>query len=213
MKEIRYTLVSDGSSDRVLIPLLTWLLREQQVRMPIQPEWADLRNLRQPPSGLVERIKSSLDLYPCDLLFVHRDAERAPHEVRRAEIQKAMAQIALPDFPPTVCVVPVRMQEAWLIFNEVALRKASGNAHGTMRLNLPRLSTVEDLPDPKHQLFELLREASGQRGRRRTHLPVRNLVHRVAEFIEDYTPLRILPAFQALEMEIIQIVTEHKWNV
>ena len=52
MDALRYTLLSDGSSDQALMPILTWLLREQGVYGAIQPEWADLRRLPRPPSAL-----------------------------------------------------------------------------------------------------------------------------------------------------------------
>ena len=75
MDEIRYSLISDGSSDRALIPILTWVLREKGNIKRVQPEWADLGRLPLPPQGLCERILWAIDLYPCDLLFIHRDAE------------------------------------------------------------------------------------------------------------------------------------------
>ena len=90
MRELRYTLVSDGSSDRALLPILSWLLIEHRVLCPIQAEWADLGRLRNPPKTLASRIEWSLDLYPCDMLFVHRDAEiraeRRSYQQRKAEI-------------------------------------------------------------------------------------------------------------------------------
>jgi hypothetical protein len=46
MRELRYTLVSDGASDQVLLPILTWLLRANGVRCAIQPEWADHKPAR-----------------------------------------------------------------------------------------------------------------------------------------------------------------------
>jgi hypothetical protein len=48
MKEIRYTLITDGSSDRALMPILTWLLIELGVKIAIQPTWADFTRLRNP---------------------------------------------------------------------------------------------------------------------------------------------------------------------
>ena len=45
MDALRYTLLSDGSSDQALVPILTWLLRAQGIHGAIQPEWADLRRL------------------------------------------------------------------------------------------------------------------------------------------------------------------------
>ena len=75
MQELRVTLVADGSSDRAILPILVWLLREHFGSIPIQPEFSDLRRLQNPPRDLSARIDTSIELYPCDLLFVHRDAE------------------------------------------------------------------------------------------------------------------------------------------
>lgn len=36
MDKLRYTLVSDGSSDAALIPILHWLLKQNGVSCPIQ---------------------------------------------------------------------------------------------------------------------------------------------------------------------------------
>src|SRR6266545_2388637 len=74
---LRFTFVTDGASDRALLPVLTWLLRQHSQR-PFQPQWADLLYLRQPPRTLEDKIITALELYPCDLLFVHRDAEPSP---------------------------------------------------------------------------------------------------------------------------------------
>jgi hypothetical protein len=205
MRELRYTLLSDGSSDRALMPLLTWLLRQYLTAdVAIQPAWADLFRLPRPPRDLSERILVALDLYPCDLLWVHRDAEREPREKRVEEIRKAVTQAACRADATLVCVVPVRMQEAWLLINEAAIRRAAGNPNGRNSLALPRSRDLEDLPDPKDMLHELLREASGLQGRRRARFSAPGNAWRVAEFIEDFTPLRILPAFRALEDELAQ---------
>ena len=75
MDEIHYTLISDGPSDRALLPILTWTLREKGEVSRSQAEWADLRRLPRTPQTLHERILNAIDLFPCDLLFVHRDAE------------------------------------------------------------------------------------------------------------------------------------------
>lgn len=208
-QELRYTLLSDGASDHALLPLLTWLLRQQRVNCPIQPEWADLRWLRQPPRALADRIRTSLDLFPCDLLFVHRDAENGPREKRVTEIIAALAELEQATVPAVVCVVPVRMQEAWLLFDEPALRRAAGNPSGKQRLTLPPLSKLEALPDPKLILHELLREASGLQGRRRKQFPASTNARRVAEFSETFAPLRALPAFRALETDVGIIVDHH----
>src|SRR5262245_7815518 len=156
MKELRYTLLSDGSSDRALLPLLTWLLRQRLADHAIQAQWADLRRLPKPPRGLSERMQTSLDLYPCDLLFVHRDAEGESRETRVEEIHKACLESKIEQSVPVVLVVPVRMQEAWLLFDETAIRQASGNPNGKVHLRMPTIPKLESLPDPKQNLHELL---------------------------------------------------------
>ena len=211
MIELRYTLVSDGPSDRALLPILSWLLRENQVRCPIQPEWADLRRMRQPPRKLASRVQVSLELFPCDLLFVHRDAETFPFSRRKTEINNALSRLSL-NHPPAICVIPVRMLEAWLPFSEPAIRWASGNRKGQTPLNLPPLSRLEQLPNPKSELFELLKIASGRSGGRLKRFDVRQSAGLVTSFIDDFSPLRTLPAFTALEDDVRLIISNNQWH-
>lgn len=202
MKELRYTLVTDGSSDRALIPILQWLLRQYAVGYALLPELADLWRLPKPVRGLTERVRVSLDLYPCDILFVHRDAERIPYTRRVTEIEQALRDVKEWTRDRTICVVPVRMTEAWLLVDEAALRRAAGNPNGQQALSFPRLSQLEQLPDPKRTLYDLLRAASELSGRRLKGLNVHACLSRIAEDIDDFSPLRTLKAFQQLEHEI-----------
>lgn len=189
---MRLTFLSDGASDQALLAVLRWLLREHSTE-PFQLEWADLRRLHRPPSKLVDRVPKALDLYPCDLLVVHRDAEREPMEKRHEEILDATRNIHV----PVVSLVPVRMQEAWFLFDEHAIRRAAGCPNGREPLNLPPLKDAEFIPDPKETLFEALRTASNLSGRRlkQFHPDVR----RLADLMDDFSPLRSLEAFRALE--------------
>ena len=211
MGRLRYTLVADGSSDSCLIPILTWLLRESCGRRPVQGEFADLRRLPSPPRTLAERIERSVELYPCDLLFVHRDAEGARAEDRIAEIYRAVKQTKATTLP-VICVVPVRMQEAWLLIDDVALRHAAGNPNGREPLDLPSVGSLEALPDAKRVLHELLRRASGLQGRRLASFNERLSVHRVAELIEDFRLLRRLTAFQRLAADVARTAREQGWS-
>lgn len=209
MIPLTFTLVSDGSSDRALTPVLTWLLRQHSTRDFVS-QWADLRQLRQPAKSLSEKIGWALALYPCDLLFVHRDAEGKSRDVRVTEIREHLVQAA-PEHP-AVCVVPVRMQEAWLLFNEAVIRLAADNPRGRMPLELPPLERLEDLADPKDLLWSSLMTASGLRpGRRHRFFPAAR-IHRVAELIEDFSPLRRLSAFQALEEDVKAALAERLWK-
>ncbi len=202
MQELTFTLLSDGSSDRALLPVLLWLLRQHLAGVAINAQWAELRHLREHPKTLAERIFKSLQIYPCSVLFVHRDAERETLEKRVNEIHEAISTTEMPE-TPAICVVPVRMQEAWLLHEVQAIRDAAGNKAGRMPLDLPSLSKVEQIPDPKQTLYGLLKQASGLSGRRLQNFRPQAHVHRVADFIEDFSPLRQLLAFQSLEREIV----------
>lgn len=204
MTELRYTLVCDGSSDQALLPVINWSLRKQGVTSPVNPAWADLTVLRHRPNGLEEKIRSALELYPCDLLFVHRDCETQTLTHRQDEIRRTLEGV----FPteaeriPTACIVPRRMTEAWLLISERVIRSASGNPNGRVALAMPDHDGLEDLPDPKETLFNLLRVASELRGRRLRGLRVHRLVHRIVDLLDDFSPLRALPAFVAFEAQL-----------
>lgn len=213
MDELRYTLLSDGPSDKALMPILTWLLRQVVPDLPIQPRWADLRRLYCPPRQLCDRIQKSIELFPCDLLFVHRDAETTPLEERLNEIKRAVVDADInKNVSAVVCVVPVRMTEAWLLFDVEAIRQAAGNPNGTTSLQLPSMSTVENLTDPKRILNDLLRKATGLGTHRRRRFVTSSAVQRIPEYIEDFSPLRVLPAFVALEANILRIIESQGWN-
>ena len=127
MKALRFTLMTDGPSDgEMLIPILEWLLRTHCGSIGINVVYADLLRCREVPKGLKKKIEFALEAYPCDSLFVHRDAERDSPELRRQEIQKAVEGLGAKMIVPHICVVPIRMTEAWLLFEEAAIRLRLG---------------------------------------------------------------------------------------
>ena len=190
------TLVADGRSDRVLLPLLERLLDEHCPGPYRSPHFAGL------PAGLplTERIRQALDLYPCDLLFVHRDAERQSPASRIEEIQLALTGLA--GRPASVSIIPVRMTEAWLLVDEAAIRAAAGNPTGKLALDLPSLKKIELLPDPKEVLFTALRTASERPPGRLRKFDPQERRHRITELIDDLDRLRRLPSFAHLEEQI-----------
>ena len=212
MSELRYTLVTEGSSDAALMPILTWLLRENGIQL-VQAEWADLSESRVLGRGSLSwKIQEAARLYPCDLLFVHRDADRSSVETRKQEIYRAVNNADSWNDLPVVCVIPVRMQEAWLLFDEGAIRRAAGNRNGRMPLNLPPLRRLEHLPDPKTVLRDCLKTASNLTGRRLKKFRVSQGARRVTEFIEDFSPLRNLSAFAILEQDLQEIIEDNGWR-
>jgi hypothetical protein len=160
--------------------------------------------------SLAAKMRRSLELFPCELLFIHRDAENQQPLSRTREIRDAMNEMSgAISPPPYVCIIPVRMMEAWMLIDEMAIRRAAGNSTGRMSLDLPRIASLENIPDPKDTLYNLLRQASGLNARRRKAFPVAHHSARVAEFINDYEPLRQLPAFQTLEADIDTFLLEN----
>jgi hypothetical protein len=175
-----------------LLPILGWLIAEMSTT-PFEQNWADPRWWRRRPAKLAARVEAALDLYPCDLLVVHRDAEREDPKSRLREIEEATQGRSV----PVVCAVPVRMTEAWLLFDEAAIRRAAGCPNGNMPLNLPALKMVESVPDPKEVLYEAIRVASNLSGRRRRQ--IQPDIRRVADLIDDFAPLRVVPSFCRFE--------------
>lgn len=93
MSDLSYTLVGEGPSDRALMPILDWLLARSS-SLVFQPQWPDLRLLRQPVKSFRDRIRVAVELQPCDVLFVHRDADREPRDLRVRQIQRALTGLS-----------------------------------------------------------------------------------------------------------------------
>lgn len=210
MSTIRYTLLSDGSSDRMLLPILDWLFQQHCPEYSVTSEWADLGRLPRPPKTWPEKIATTLDLYPCDILFIHRDAEKESFDVRLKQISEAVQGL---NSPPVIFVIPVRMQEAWLLFDKAAIRRAAGNPNGLTVLNLPSLKKVESLPDPKQLLFELIRQSSELKGARLKKLNLNKCAFLVSQSIADFSPLRAVQAFCALENNMLATLTDRGYLV
>jgi len=205
MTPLRYTLLADGPSDRCLLRIIDWLLASLPSVSPrvIAAQFADPRQLRNQP--MAEKMRQAIHYYPCDVFFVHRDAEREPVQNRLKEISLAAEQAQIRDHVP---VIPVRMTEAWLLLEVDAIRRAADNPNGNAPITLPRLHDLESEPDPKQLLFSLLLIASEKTGRRldrfRRDLAWRRA--RVADFTSDFSALLQLPAFAHFAAETKRVV-------
>ena len=199
MNPFRYTLIADGPSDRALLPIINWVLATTQLSSGIAEQMADFRQLTNPPGSLAARIQLALMQYPCDLLFIHRDAEAERREVRAEEIRVASeAAAAVTTWVP---VVPVRMTEAWLLIDDSAIRRSADTPNGTERLPLPAIGALEAVQDPKRVLHDCLLVACdlGRRRREQFQRRMSERVQRVAFLIEDFSALERLPAFRAFK--------------
>lgn len=205
MRHIQFTLFADGPTDRALLPVLDWLIREAHGPDTIAHEFLFRPQFRTDLS-FTARLQIALGLAPCDILFIHRDAEKQDPLLRYDEIAKAVENLSIQYAEvPHVCVVPVRMTEAWLLADESAIRQAAGRPRSTEPLVLPNLNRLENIPDPKAILYELLREASGKKGRRRTSFDVREAAALVPKFVASFSPLRQLGAFARLEADLSKL--------
>src|SRR5450631_1873872 len=104
MNFLRFTLVSEGTSDENLIPILEWAVREQGVEVA-QGQFARWDLLPKKPTTVAEKIIAGLALYECDLLFIHGDADQPDSSPRRKQIEsavnevKALQGISVPSVP------------------------------------------------------------------------------------------------------------------
>jgi hypothetical protein len=196
---LTYTLITDGSSDRVLIPIINWAL-DQIDGVRYNSQYAEI-SLKQ-SAGLFRRAEAALKIYECDILFIHRDAESLTMDRRIKEIKKQLIKLNKPYIP----IVPIRMTEAWLLVDEQAIRSAASNPNGKARLSLPVVKKLETLLDPKEVLFESLKLASElPPGRLRKFRP-ETCRHRVAELISDFSQLRNLSAFVPFEKSLAESI-------
>ena len=203
-RPVQYTLLGDGSSDRALVPVLDWVFRAHlpPATMLAQAQVADLGRLHAPPplADLSGRIRVATEVYPCSVLFVHRDAEQADgYERRRAEVEEAIAAADI----DTLCipVIPVRMMEAWFLFDEPALRRAAGNPNGSVALDLPVASHHERV-HAKDALAAQLRRAAALTGRRARQFRAADAVQRLANLVDDFSALRHFSSFRDLERDV-----------
>ena len=194
----RFTIVGDGPTDRALKPIVNWALSEIP-HVASTGFLVDFTVGRGENNDLASRIKRAIRELPCDVLLVHRDAEREPPSRRLDEIREAVNNVISRYVP----IVPVRMTEAWLLINEQAIRHAADNPNGSVQLGIPRISQLEALLDPKDVCNTLLVTASEANGRRRhkfsrdSELAARRC--RIAELIDDFSPLRSVPAFATFQ--------------
>ena len=161
---VRFLLVCEGSSDAALVQHIRRLIVESGQSDPEGMSWGKGRRL-------TDKVRDGLQFVgDCDLLLAHRDAD-ASEETPSAGPQKRYDEIgkAVSDSGYSgvwVGMVPVRMTEAWLLLDEVEIRRVAGRPRGEEPLHLPPPSQVENCPDPKLRLAEALAIASGASGRR-----------------------------------------------
>ncbi len=210
MTPLHVILCAEGPSDDMLLPVIRWTIRQHLgADQPIN----DILATRS--GSLLQKIESALLGYGgCDLLIIHRDADKAGkawHTARVAEIDGAVVEVRSRGVPlPThLHVVPVRMSEAWLLFDAPAIRRAAARERGKSRIVLPS-GRYDEVANPKQMLREALADASELTGRKLQNFRRDYRPRNVANEIDDFSPLRKLSAFRLFETEIAAFAAQWK---
>lgn len=198
-----FTVVGDGTSDRILASIFQWLLGTKLGATPFIIGMAE--GLPSPSRGLAARVRFAQRAYSSDVVIIHRDSENVPWLERVAEIENAMSNLTLKHWIP---VVPVRMTEAWLLHDLNAIRRAAGNPGNIIDLQLPKKARWELEPDPKQKLFNALRVSSDAKGRRLDKFNVHVARARLTNLIDDFSYLRGLDSFDDFEMRMDVVLKE-----
>ena len=190
-RQFAYAVVADGGTDRILIPIIQWAVHRLDPHVEIlEPEFRKRR-------GSIAEFFAAYNTGAM-LIFAHRDSENATRDDRLEEFRVVERQDVVP-------VIPVRMSESWLLFNGSAIAKAAGKP--SSRVPVPSVAQIEDIPDPKDRLDELLFDAAGAPTGRRGRNFRRSIAARrasVAEYISDYSPLENLPAFRSFQQSLAE---------
>ena len=124
MKVLKFTLIADGSSDKTLLRIIKWSLDNLYPKLPNEGYYADFRTLPDPPKGLENKVAKAIIYYPFNILFIHRDAETISPKIINKRIEEIRAKLQEKDFERTICIVPIKMMETWLLFDLEAIKKA-----------------------------------------------------------------------------------------
>lgn len=204
--DLNYILLSDGTSDKALIPIIDdAILKFSGFRSP-QGKRADLSRYSRPLKRLCDKIDCAIDLYNPDIIFIHRDAEKESIQRRVIEIDRHCIKSKLVNTRQWnhIKVIPVRMTEAWLMIDEAAVKSAAGNPNFNGKLNIPPIKKLESLPDPKQLLKEAIKTASCLNGRGLKKLDIGHCIQLIPEFIKDFYPLVELKSYQFFTKQIIE---------
>ncbi|MGI6878358.1 hypothetical protein [Microbacterium sp. gxy059] len=203
----QFALLCEGTSDAPLVTALETLL----VEAGFDEVYGEAHTKRGSVEDALAEMAENRDSF--HIVFVHRDADRAGREARTSEIARAAANIAWAegDEPRIVPVIPVTMTEAWLLLNEAEIRAVCGNPRGSEALDLPKPHEIEGIADPKAVLFDVLRQAAPQGGRRRLTVQALSAWRsHLVERLDVHGRVRSLGAWQALEDEIAAVWDEHR---
>jgi hypothetical protein len=200
---VHFVFIGEGPSDDGIIPHLESLCIDAGAD-EVTGVAPDFRRLPGSVGRSVDaKLRAGLILEPeANLVFVHRDADGRDGSARYTEITAAAA--GCDSTRPVVCVVPIQETEAWLLLDEVAIRRVVGRPRSSVRLQLPKPDAVERLARPKEKLQQILEQASEATGRRLERIQQDFPQHRrvLLQDLPITGPLERVPSWQRLRQEV-----------
>ena len=158
---------------------------------------------------VIEKLKFALEYEPnVNLVFVHRDADSADPEPRYREIREAVQKID--NAPLHVAVVPVQETEAWLLLDEVQIRRIAENPKGTIPLDIPSPKRIERISDPKEHLFAVILDASEETGRqyRKIKRKIPQRCQLILDGLDPEGPVNTVPSWRRMFSDIKSAIEE-----
>lgn len=209
--KINFVLIGEGTSDlRMLTHIENILIAEGFDEVSGK---ALLQEYGNPPIGntVSEKITAARRQFPnANLFIVHRDADGAGVAARRNEISKAFLDLE-PDLSTDyVCMIPVRMLEAWLLACPRLINRVAGSKFEDSSIKcLPALKQLESKVAAKDLLLEALCEASGVQGGRLASFKKRffEMRARLTEDLEVDGPQNQLPSYAAFRDDLRSFAT------
>lgn len=198
---IRFALITEGSSDRPLVGVLTRLCQTHAF-CSVDGEWVN-ETLAMLESGknTEDQLRALIGYDPSfNLIFVHHDADSRDDSSVRDRIAEGVERAGYDG--PAVPVVPIQEMEAWVLTDEAAIRQSVGNPNGRASLGLPKPKHIELRANPKELLRDVLVRAS-RPGRQQRELRAggrefRRIRRLLLENLDLEGPIAQLSAWQKL---------------
>ncbi len=202
MKSLNFTLIADGRSDKTLIHIIKWSLDNLFPTLANNGVFADFGPLKNPPAkgDIANQIAEAKKYYPFDLIIYHRDAEIISNTIINQRKEEVLKFAGIVD--NLICIVPIVMMEAWLLFDELSIKKAAENRNYKGKIQLPSSKVIENEREPKKLLQDLLKTVSCKTKRNLKTFNINKAIQLVAENITDFSPLRNLTAFNVFENDL-----------
>lgn len=213
MKQLVMALYAEGSTDERFLPKII-----QRTAEHLLAEYGvDILDI-EVINGKTHRLSTLLEQFEAaakkakgrHILIVHQDADAPDREsTLRERIQPgldAVRQDPKKYQQNIIPLIPVRMVEAWMLADPVALCQAIPGCPAPDELNLPgKPEQVEHISDPKAELKRITNIYQARRRRSRSHSYLAKIQGRLADEIA-IERLKRVPAYQAFEQKFSQVL-------